>query len=246
MELIEDKKISKLFKVIIVLLVIFIIVPLALYIINFWGTSLSENSTSWGDFGSYFGGIIGTIFNAFAVTIALISIYISLRITTKIQEAENKYKEETIKRETERFQKEIELTHKQNKPFPYLDLSRLKNLTKITLSNYGTGPMVVKEIIILYDNNEAYSHIVQLVKNKMQAKMKDTIINYNSGPSHIIPAGGSKNLAEILPINEPTEYFEIVQTEIRDLLNKCKIIVTYEDLFEKEDKIQFSLEFIHN
>ena len=41
--------------------ILLIVVPTIGYIINFWGTSISKNSSDWGTFGDYFGGILNPV-----------------------------------------------------------------------------------------------------------------------------------------------------------------------------------------
>lgn len=65
----QKNKITVFFKEHWVLLTIciFTLITVAFYFVNFWGTELSCKTDDWGDFGGYFGGIVGTIlaFGAF-------------------------------------------------------------------------------------------------------------------------------------------------------------------------------------
>jgi uncharacterized membrane protein len=246
MNIIEKHDIKRVLRYAIIMVVILILIPLIPYYLKVGKTGLSNDPDKWGVFGDYFGGVIGSIFSAVAAVLALVSVFFSIKIAAKVQSDEHRFNLEAAKRENERFQKEIELTHKQNKPYPYMDLIKLDNITKIVLHNYGTGPMLVSQSHLLYDNNEIFPHFVGLVKQKMQTRMKDTVINYNSAPTHILPPNGSKDLLEIIPKNEPTADFKRVQAECRELLVKCQMFMTYEDIFENKSETVFLLSFFNN
>ncbi|MBK6698951.1 MAG: hypothetical protein IPG55_03450 [Saprospiraceae bacterium] len=246
MDIINKKEITKFIRATIIISIIFVFVPLIIYLINFGGSNFSNNPANWGAFGDYFGGIIGTLFSLIAAFFSLISVYITLKIASRIQEAENKFNEENIIRETHRFEKEIELTERQNKPFPYLDLNKFEKSTVITLSNYGTGPLIVKQMYLLHNNSKIYPNIFDFLKKNVKTKITNTEIQYTSAPTHILPPNTTKELASILPVGELTEEFYNYQAECRDLLKDCRLFIKYEDIFEKEGETDFSLIFLKN
>ncbi len=228
-----------------VVIILLTAIPTGIYIMHFFKSGFSDDPAKWGAFGDYFGGIVGTLYSAVASVLALFSIIISLKITSKIQAAENKFRADSVKREKEKFDKEIELTTKQNKPLPYLELIKQDNITRIVLHNYGIGPLIVSKAHLLYDDKEVYPHFIELVKKKLQTEMKDTVMNYNSAPTHILPPSGSRELLAIIPKNEPTNDFKKVQDESREHLVKCKLYLNYEDLFENKSEIVFPLSFFN-
>lgn len=246
MEIIDKTQIKKFVVFTLVIVIVLTVIPLAFYFGHFYDSQISDNTSDWGNIGSFFSGTIGTIFTVVAAFFSLISIYITLTIASKIQEASNNFNSENLVREKERFQKEIELTHKQNKPYPYLDVIKLNDLTKITLSNYGTGPMIVKTMFYLYESSEAYQHVMILFKAKVPDIKKTISIHYNLSTTLVIPANSSKVIAEITPTQEQSDEYVREQSELRNVLSKCLFCITYEDIFENCSDQNFSLKLLQD
>jgi len=65
---------------------ILLVIPIIFFVVNFWGTQISERAEDWAYFGGYFGGLIGTIVSVLSLfIIGYISIWVS-----KQGSAENK------------------------------------------------------------------------------------------------------------------------------------------------------------
>lgn len=62
-------------KVTISLMVLLIIVPFVFYITNFFGSNLSSNTSDWGTFGDYFGGILNPIIGITNIVVLIIISY---------------------------------------------------------------------------------------------------------------------------------------------------------------------------
>jgi uncharacterized membrane protein len=240
MEIVNSKEIKKFVWIISILTIIFINVPIIIYFINFNG-SLSDDHTKWGSFGDYIGGIVGTLFNLIAVLFSIISIYITLKIATRIHENEQRFNQENIVRETERFQKEIELTHKQNKPFPHLHLTRFVEETKIMLCNYGTGPMIIKELTITYDEKIYTDFADLLVKNVPSPNNTNSIdCVVNNDEEHIISSDSEKILFLLKSTQVDIEDFKNFQNACREIFTNITLHIKFEDIFENIDERNYS------
>lgn len=241
MEIVNSKEIKQFVLIIAIITIAFIAIPILVYFINFNG-SLSDDHTRWATFGDYIGGIVGTLFNLIAVLFSLISIYITLQIATRIHENEQKFNQENIAREADRFKKEIELTHKQNKPFPHLHLTKFGEETKIMLCNYGTGPMIVKELKISY-NEKVYSDFADLIVKLVTPPKNIACVDFlvNNDEEHIIPSDGEKILffakATKIEIND----FHHFQLACRAVFKNIILEIKFEDIFENSDERKYSL-----
>ncbi len=244
MEIVNRKEIKKFLNLVIVITLVFMLVPVLIYILNFKGENISDSSADWGTFGDYIGGIAGTFLNLIAALFSLVSVYITLRIATRIHESEQRFNEDNIEREKERFEKEIELTIKQNKPYLYVDLKRLPDETKINLSNYGIGPLIIKEIKIFHGEKN-YSYLYEVIESNLdQDQIKNCLIFHNTNPHYIIAPNSSKKILHIYPENKLDNNFINSQKKCRSFLKDCEITIKYEDIFENEDTYKFNLSFL--
>lgn len=243
---IDRKLIKKFIWTTIIVTVIFIFVPLVFYIYNFGAFSFSKDSGHWSDFGSFFGGIIGTLLNLVAAFFSLISIYITVTIAKWVQETEIRFNEANSKLETERFNKEIELTHKQNKPYPYLELSKFNNTTTISLYNYGTGPLIVSKMYVLYNGQKVYGNPFLAIRDLVNSTFPNVEIEYNSAQTYILSPGGERRLLDIHPTNSFDNIYLNEQLKIRNILKDCRVLIDYEDIFENKMNTSMSLIFFQN
>lgn len=246
MEIVNSKTIKSFVWIISIITFAFTALPIILYFINFHG-KLSDSQANWGAFGDYFGGIIGTLFNLIAVIFSIISIYITLKIATRIHENEQKFNIENHKREIEKFNKEIELVQKQNKPYPFLHIIRYKDKIEVEIFNQGTGPLIVKKWKIVYkveDNEHEYRDFGSFLKEKTDfSKYKfDTItFRFNNVNNFVLAPGSSKRLLQIIPIGERTDLFNQFSKETLSLFSKSKFIADYEDIFENKNTYYYKL-----
>jgi|LakMenEpi03Aug12_release.lakeMendotaPanAssembly.Ray.scaffolds.fasta_scaffold240226_3 uncharacterized membrane protein len=236
MEIVNKKRIKQFVLIIGTATALMTIVPLFLYFIKFGG-EFSEEQAEWGTFGDYFGGIIGTLFNLIAVIFSLVSIYITLRIATRLHENEQKFNLENITRDKERFDKEIELIHKQNKPFPFLNVVRYKEKIEIELFNQGTGTLIVKKWKLICDDDEFKDFGSFLYKKIDFKKYEFTTISFrfNNVTNFVLAPATSKRLLQIIPIDEKTVFFDRFIKECKTNLGTAKISIDYQDIFENDN-----------
>lgn len=221
---------------------IVIFIPSLLYSLKFWKFNLSDNPADWGTFGDYIGGVIGTCFSLLATVLALVSIYISLKISEKVQENEIKFNEENAKRDSEKFEREVTLLHKQFKPFPYPEFKKYDEVTSISIENHGAGPMIVSNIKITYQN-KLYANFRELLIEQRPSKLEELCFKYNTAPSHSLVPGSSKELLKLYPKTELSDDFRSEQYKIRNLLKDCTLSFEFEDIFETKKSFSVNLAF---
>jgi uncharacterized membrane protein len=226
MEIVNSKEIKRFVFIISILIILFTIIPIAIYLITFNGT-LSDSQTVWGAFGDYFGGIIGTLFNLIAVIFSLVSIYITLKIATRIHENEQKFNAENIEREGQKTIQETILIHKQNKPFPHVDINRAVNKSEIIISNQGPGTLIIKKWLVIHADKEYknYGDLLDIIFNEKLTFGRET------SSKLIIATGASKALLDI----EENDFNNMGElTSCNEILIKSKIKIEYEDIFENK------------
>lgn len=236
MEIVNKKQIKKFVKIILFLMLIIVFVPIYLYVKMFSG-SFSTDPQDWSNFGGYIGGVIGTIFSFIAALFSLLSIYITLKISTKIYEEEEKLHKKNETREKEKFEREIDLITKQNKPLLYVHEDFSKRGIIIFLENHGVGSLNITKWQIEYDG-AYYNDFYKLFYNKTSFELneKDGIIEWNNSAKHIISPSGKKILFTLSPINNPTEEYVIYLRECLSFLNKTTLHFEYQDIFENDFK----------
>ena len=236
MEIVNSKEIKRFVIIVSILASIFTFIPLILYFSKFGG-KLSDTQTEWETFGSFIGGTLGTLFNLIAVVFSFFSIYITLKIATRIHENEQNFNRDNIKRENE-------LINKQNKPFPVVDFNRFPEKNEIILSNHGPGTLIITKIEILYED-KIYKDFEKLISDKLITPNKETILYlFDRSLKHIISPGSSKLLLEQREsYNEHYKItFENFKEDCIELLIKTRIKLYYEDIFENKFEIEEELE----
>ena len=240
MEIVNTRLIKNFTKIICILTLIATSFPILLYYFKFG--KISNDQLIWGTFGDYIGGTVGTIFNLVAVIFSFLSIFITLKIATRIHENEQKVNQENILRETERFNREIDLTEKQNKPFPFIDYHKHYDKSEVMLSNQGPGTLIIKKIEILHDN-KTFEDFGDLITFILPQEYDKLCFTYDSAKKHIISSGQTKCLFELDKINNKVIIFEKANAICKDKLKKSSVKLYYEDIFENKFEIEESLEF---
>lgn len=247
MEIIKKEEIRKIVKIVVIVTSISIIMPVCFYIYKFYDYKLSDIPSDWGTFGDYVGGTIGTLFGAIAALFTLISIYITLKIAIGLQEYEHKKYTENILLEKQKFEKEIELIHKQNIPLPFLNLKRGIEDTSITICNHGNGPLLIKKWYLKYKDKKYdnfHSLFPEELKSKLDLKNMDLI--HNSSPEFIIPAGKQQPLFSLQSKTGGMTAFIEYQIESRIIFKETSIHFEYEDIFGKKGRMDKVLYFLRD
>lgn len=208
--------------------VIISLIPIITYYNFFKNCQISQNPSDWAAFGSFVGGTSGIVLSFFAVLFSLVSIYITIKISKYIHLNDFNFK-------TNQAQKELQLTHAQRKPYPYIHLQKLPKLTSIEIQNMGLGPLIINQVRFRYNKNEYYYTINKLFDAKLKPyNIQEAKIIINSAPNHIIAINSSKSILNITPFhdNEENINFNNIQANCRSILKECEIIINYEDMFK--------------
>ena len=235
MEIVNSEEIKKFVIIVSIIASIFTFIPLILYFSKFDG-NLADTQAEWETFGSFVGGTIGTLFNLIAVVFSFFSIYITLKIATRIHLNEQKFNRDNIKRENE-------LINKQNKPFPVIDFNNYPEKNEIILSNHGPGTLIITNIEILYEG-KIYKDFKELISDKVFTQNKETIIYiFDKSLKHIISPGSSKLLLEqTVSRNLHDEItFNNFKKDCEKLLSMIRVKLCYEDIFENKFEIEEGL-----
>lgn len=91
---------KKILNIIIPFFLLIILIPICLFIANFYNHDISNDIANWGAFGDYFGGILNSFFSFLTL---IVTIYIAFEIS-KIEENRNK---ENLKFEREKLLREL-------------------------------------------------------------------------------------------------------------------------------------------
>lgn len=236
MEIINQKKIKQFVVITIVIVIILLIAPLLIYFFQFHKNGISESTDSWADFGSFYGGISGTLLNIVAAFFSLASIYITLLIARKVQEYEHKANEDKTILETK-------LIHAQSRPYPYLNLSKYEWEAKVDIENQGVGPMIIKRIYLTDKNSQEYRHFSHLFETRNIHLPHDCSINFNTAPTHIIRPGDGKNLLNIFAKEGSVRYPQF-RKNCGEILENIEINIHYEDIFGNTFSFKDSLIFL--
>lgn len=122
----------------------------SLYVIKFWGTTLSNNSTEWGDFGDYMGGTVNTLLSLANVIVLY-----------KLSQIAKGFEEKSLQRQLEHQRNSLDLEFK----FELLkDLHNNINEFMIITRQFRKNKKIdeLKEFIILqkmklYNFKESYA-----------------------------------------------------------------------------------------
>ena len=156
---------------------------------NFKNFGISKTSSDWADFGSFVGGISGTLLTFFASIFSLISIYFTVKTSEQIQKNEFNFN-------NGQTQRNLEILYMQNKPYPYLHLETYIDSTVITLQNMGLGPLIINHWELLYlDEGKRFSNFKILLKSVFDNQIQQFEIGTNSAYNHVLSPNSNKELS---------------------------------------------------
>lgn len=238
LEKVDLKQIKNYIIWLIILVLIFSFIPLLIYSIKFKDYEISNTPSDWSEFSTFLSGTTGILLSFFALILALFSLFITAIIAKSIHTKDFEY---NLK------QKELELriTHSQNKPYPFLDLTNYPNKTSIVLQNMGLGTLIVSKITIRYNSNEEFKSFSDLFSKKLKSNSSAGLkINVNTSPNHVLGPNAKKSLLNIKSSTSENEKPEIEHKKYRDLLMACEIIMECNDIFENKFEYNKELSFL--
>ena len=168
---------------------IFIIIALAFYCINFWGDPISNDSAVWGTFGDYIGGTINTL-----VSISSLAILAILTNTVSKQSSEENKKTTLLLKRIDSYEKLTEYLPALNQIFfdLYDDISALIEILHYPASKFdpklnelSEKARIFKDLhVFLLSFNHRYGHLYNYdftskEFNQLSTDLNDTIIYFN-------------------------------------------------------------------
>lgn len=191
-----------------------------------FGGNLSSSQTTWGAFGDFISGTIGTVFSLVSVIFSIGGIYITLKIAERLNKNEQNFQTATQTRESARFEKEIELLEKQNKPLPHVDFNRYSDRCEVVLSNQGLGTLIIIDWEIIV-NQKTFKNFGKMLDEDFSFILKYGNENLNRLS---ITTGSTKKLFEAFM--EPT--MPKPYNDCLELIEKTAIKIKYKDIFDNE------------
>jgi len=219
-----------------VLALLIAFVPVICYYFQFRNSLISSQPADWGAFGDFLSGTSGIILSFFAVVFSLVSLYFSTRIAKVIQDNEFKFNEK-------QSEKELNLLHQQNKPYPYLDFFKHRDMTSVVLQNSGLGTLIVTKWRIKSSDGNEYPDFHKLLDDKLTISRNDSKILFNTAENHVLAPNSEKLLLEVTPYDSHNDNFRHVQNAIRQIIMETEVIMEFEDVFSNKTTMTKDLRF---
>jgi len=196
-------------KVIIIIGLVLCLFPLGMYISKFSG-GLSETHSSWGEFGSYFGGIVGSILGFINVILLLENIKLQNKALKTVETQQEKNEMDYRKKEFNIwFQKMLDYKS---------DI--IRNSGKETIKGYEKMSMDMNECIILLQRFEDS-------QNEQDRQLViDSFTKYLNIYQHIIYIANGIDREHLDEQNE-NEYYSCIRNLLSDPEIKMLIIAKY-------------------
>lgn len=236
MQIINKKLIILLSIATIIIIFAAILIPLKLYLMIFNG-ELSNDSTDWGNFGAYFGGVVGTLFGLIAVIFSLISIFITIRISNYIHLREIAFNEKNA-------EDQIKLIHKQNKPFLYIDLKNQPKMIEISLWNYGNGPLIISSLQLWHEHKKLKNNFTDFFDFIDFSFKQELKLTFNTGKQFVIAPNGCRTLLRLEELLPNSELYKKIDIVTRKKFLKTELSINYEDIFGNQVNDHGSLDFL--
>lgn len=194
-------------------IIIFISIPIILYLLNFGENGFSIKSTNWSEFGSFIGGYGTLIFSA-------ANLYFLIKVAYSINHLDDKRNEKNNELQNKRdMQNKVDSL----KPLGIIikELSIIEKYYIIRLNNYGSGPLLINNITINYKDKDYQS---------LRSLAEDIVYNLNITP---IVKGHTTNKT-VIGSNKSSELIKITFDEESNFLLESENIQSKFDLIIKE------------
>lgn len=184
--------------------------PFILYVWNFWGHDLSENTEIWGHFGNFLNG-------TFMPLIALTGIIITL-ILGIISNRRDKTK--------------LELDQQKQRPLLHVGYFDAENYLKIFMKNKGNGPLIIQKYrIVNLETDESKLGIFDCLP-----KTGCHFDNYTGNQENTVLSADEEQEILLFEYDEEKndkelEKFKSDIEKIRKSLGQYKIVVEYKDVY---------------
>jgi uncharacterized membrane protein len=182
------------------------------FVCNFWRHGMSNDPAQWGHVGDYFGGVL----NPFISLISLIVLtYISIAVS-KIEDQRNEFTLQELAR-----------------PLGQIICGDYEDQLEIKFKNCGLGPLIIKEIIILKNNQKVSNNLIKLMLIvPIGVAWNDFIID---GVNFTVAKDTEINVI-LIKGNIDNSVFNDYKTRVRNILKEITIEVKYVDIYDRPMK----------
>lgn len=115
------------------------------------------------------------------------------------------------------------------KPIPYLSPNDYEDEIAVRLWNYGSGPMVLKNVHFRHAKKDLSGHLIDIIPDQPDNLPFEDYTNIKPGRA-ILP-GGCINLIQ-LSIDEDDPHALTYRDELRDFLGNVSVRVNYTDIYD--------------
>ncbi|NDI98884.1 hypothetical protein GWA97_07335 [Flavobacterium sp. LaA7.5] len=204
---------------------IFILVTVGAYILQFNENKISNNPEVWGQFGDYFGGVLNPLLSILNL---IILTYLSIRLV-KNEDERNKYTLQELAR-----------------PYGELTFDDDIHEFKISIHNYGLGPMIVNSILLKKENHKTYTNFLDFLN---ESGIKSDFVycrTFRISKNHsAIGKDDNITLIFIKPLKESnTMEYERFLKAFKKQINGYEIFIDYCDMYKRKmDTLSDTLDF---
>jgi hypothetical protein len=199
---------SKRLKAILLLLAsLLLLMPFGIYVVHFWGTSLSFDTEKWGQFGDYLNG-------TFMPLIALIGIIVTLLLGI-ISENRNSTK--------------LRIDQEKQRPLLHVGYFDSEDEIKIFQKNKGNGPLIITNYrLVNIISGEIISGFFDCIP-----PMTDGYDNYTGNQNNTVLSAGEETVL-LCYSSSSKNNFQSNADSIRLKISKFKVVVDYKDVFDND------------
>lgn len=207
-------------------IIVFISISIFLaYLITFGENGISNKSSDWSNFASFFGGIINPL-------LAFVNILVLIKLTLSIEES-NKNRQDLSLKEAVR-------------PYPVIELKNGNLNYEIIINNLGVGILIIDKIEF-YDENNNQVDLNEEVKSFLNEAGYIDCIDYFkllNKKQIIINKDDSKSVEIGFNYGEVDAFYIHISTFFCSFLNNYKIKIYHTDIYNNKFKpLEVSLNF---
>lgn len=116
-------------------------------------------------------------------------------------------------------------------PIPYFDRSDFENQIHIRIYNKGTGPLIIKEIIAVYDN--VRGNVIDIIPQAPEGYIFTNFSRFLKKEKRTIPPTECNDLI-VCEFDTEVDYEQEFKYELRKYLKDMKIECEYTDIYGSE------------